>query len=351
MLKKYLKTLFRHFFIWTLAFAFWTTMREFGQEIATGFEPLSFVQHLSVHLILGLCAGLLFGSFEFLYEKYIFRSIGFGKAVVLGSLGYAVVVGIIIVLALMFYWLIQEDKIGLDQFLDVVLTKQLFLVVFYFLLVGTLINLFREIDKKFGQGNLWKMFKGEFYSPKEEEKIFMFLDLKSSTEIAETIGHIAYSKMLQDCFKDMAIVEKYGAEIYQYVGDEAVLTWNLKDGISDNKSIRTYYGFKRQLAGRRKHYQKRYGLFPEFKAGLHLGKIVTAEVGVHKREIAYHGDTINTASRIQEKCNLLDREFLVSEMAKDSFVPTKMFRFQDEGEIGLKGKTQKVRIFSVSRIY
>ncbi|HZJ20007.1 MAG TPA: adenylate/guanylate cyclase domain-containing protein [Pricia sp.] len=81
-----------------------------------------------------------------------------------------------------------------------------------------------------------------------------------------------------------------------------------------------------------------------------MGKIVTAEVGVHKREIAYHGDTINTAARIQEKCRILDKEFLISEDAKNSFETSNVFKYHDEGEISLKGKVNEVRIFSVYQV-
>jgi len=325
-------------------------MRDFGQEVVRDYSILPFAQNLIVHLVLGLCAGLLFGSLEHIYEKYIFRNIGFGKAIFLGSLFYTFVIVAIIALALVIFSSLSKENLAREQYWNFLLSKQTVLLIGYFFMVGTFTNLFREIDQKFGKGNLWKMLRGEFYSPKEEEKIFMFLDLKSSTKIAEGLGHIEYSKMIQDCFKDMGIVEKFGGEIYQYVGDEAVITWDIKKGLKNNNCIYTIYGFKDQLNNRRKHYLDTYGLFPEFKAGLHMGKIVTAEVGVHKREIAYHGDTINTTARIQEKCTILGREFLISEEAKNSFEPSKFLKYHDEGDIRLKGKINEVRIFSLYQI-
>ena len=347
MSKNYLNTIFRHIIIWTFALAFWTLMREFGHEVIRGYDTLLFAYQVIIHLALGLCAGLFFGSLEHIYETYIFRNMSFGKAVFLGSMGYTLIIVIIIILASVFFSTLSEESYSWAQYRKILLTKQTFLLVFFFFMVGTFTNLFREIDKKFGRGNLWKMFKGEFYSPKEEKKIFMFIDLRSSTEIAETLGHFKYSKMLQDCFKDLGIVDNYDAQIYQYVGDEVVLTWNFKKGLKNNNCIHAFYGFKDQLGSRRKHYEDNYGLLPEFKAGLHLGKIVTAEVGVHKREIAYHGDTINTAARIQEKCTILGREFLVSEEAKNGLAPSKTLKYHDEGEIRLKGKANEIRIFSL----
>lgn len=95
--------------------------------------------------------------------------------------------------------------------------------------MGSLIEIFYEIDRKLGQGVLLKFLLGQYYQPKEEERVFLFMDLKSSTFYAEKLGHFKYSRLIQDCFKDISsAVVKNHAQIYQYVGDEVVLTWNLK---------------------------------------------------------------------------------------------------------------------------
>jgi len=350
MPKKYIEAVFRNLLIWTFALVFWTLMRDFGQEVVRDYKNLQFAEMAIIHIVLGISAGLLFGSLEYVYEKYIFRNMGFGKAVFLGSLGYSLVFVLIIVLAAVFFSTLAEESYSQAQYRKLLLSKQTLLLVFFFFMVSMFTNLFREIDKKFGRGNLWKMFKGEFYSPKEEAKIFLFLDLNSSTETAETLGHFKYSRMLQDCFRDVSVVDKYHAKIYQYVGDEAVLTWDLKKGLQNNNCVEAFFAFKEELLKKKAHYLETYGILPEFKAGLHLGKVVTAEIGELKREIAHHGDTINTAARIQEKCNILGRELLVSEQTKNRLVPSKTLKYHDEGEISLKGKAKKVRIFSVYTI-
>lgn len=350
MKKYFLNTIFRHIIIWTFALSFWTLLREFGQEVVRDYETLPFSEQLAIHLVLGLFSGLLFGSLEYLYEKYVFRNMGFGKAVFLGSLGYVLVIVLIIVLALIVFSSLSVESYSAEEYWNVILSKQTILLTCYFFIVGTFTNLFREIDKKFGRGNLWIMFRGDYYTPKEEEKIFLFLDLKSSTQTAETIGHFKYSKMLQDCFRDLGVVDTYAAEIYQYVGDEAVLSWDLRKGIENNNCIMAFYAFKSILTVNQKQYLDAYGIVPEFKAGIHLGKVVTAEIGELKREIAHHGDTINTAARIQEKCNILGKELLISEETKNSLMASTSLEYHDEGEIRLKGKAKKVRIFSVYNI-
>ena len=53
---------------------------------------------------------------------------------------------------------------------------------------------------------------------------------------------------------------------------------------------------------------------PEFKAGLSEGKITVTEVGDIKREIAYHGEVLHTAARLEKMCNNLNQKLLVTEI-------------------------------------
>jgi len=131
------------------------------------------------------------------------------------------------------------------------------------------------------------------------------------------------------------------------VGDEAVLTWNLADGLHNMNCIQFFYAYKAQLQKRKRHYRKNFGILPEFKAGLEMGTVTAAEVGEIKKEIAYHGDVLNTAARIQGRCNefgkfLLISENLEQEIHKISQVPTELM-----GDIQLRGKKRSVKIYAV----
>ena len=59
---------------------------------------------------------------------------------------------------------------------------------------------------------------------------------------------------------------------------------------------------KRELKQKSKLYQDRFGLVPSFKAGIHIGKVTTGEIGKIKRDIIFTGDVLNTAARIQGLC-------------------------------------------------
>jgi adenylate cyclase len=198
-----------------------------------------------------------------------------------------------------------------------------------------------------GEGNLLRIIRGQFYNPKVDERIFMFLDLRGSTTIAEELGHLKYSQLIQDCFYDLAVVHEYKANIYQYVGDEAVLEWRAIRGKESMNCIKTFFAFQNQIQKKSKYYLHKYNLIPEFKAGMNLGDVTIAEVGDLKREIAFHGDTINTAARIQGECNRLNSDLLVSENLLKYLRLEHWARQKLKGQIHLRGKQKPVNIYSI----
>jgi adenylate cyclase len=174
----------------------------------------------------------------------------------------------------------------------------------------------------------------------------MFMDLRSSTTYAEKLGHTKYSRLIQDCFSDLTeTVTRHNAQIYQYVGDEVVLTWDLAKGLDNNNCINAFFCYDKTLQQRGGHYKKYYGVIPEFKAGVNLGDVMVAEVGELKKEIAYHGDALNTAARIQEKCNEFAKRILISEKVRDALTSHPGHEFGEVGSISLKGKEKPVNIY------
>jgi len=221
---------------------------------------------------------------------------------------------------------------------------------FFSVIAAYVLEIVRAVDQKLGPGNLWKIFIGAFSQPKEMERIFMFLDLRDSTSIAEELGNIKYSQFLQDCFHDISVVQRYGAEVFQYVGDEVVLVWKPKNGLKNANCIAAYFAFMEAIELKRHYYKTNYDTVPFFKAGVHIGQVVLAEVGEIKREIAYHGDTINTASRIQEQCNIFDQSIIVSRALIDAVeAPDNSYAITELGLVQLKGKDISVDILGIGQ--
>jgi len=222
-------------------------------------------------------------------------------------------------------------------------------VSFVLLLVVQFIAL---VSRLLGRNVLLNYLLGRYYHPKEEERIFMFVDMKSSTHIAEKLGHLEWHRLLNDYFFDIAEpIRRTKGEIYQYVGDEVVITWPKKRGVANLNCIRCFFLIEAKMKAKRTRYLNRYGFEPVFKAGYHIGKVVAGEIGDYKRSIVFHGDTINTASRIQAETNRIGRRLLLSgELLKELDLGNE-YKEEFIGKIILRGKAHEVTLFSIDPTY
>lgn len=211
-------------------------------------------------------------------------------------------------------------------------------------------QLFLHINDKFGHGILWQFIRGKYHSPIEENRVFMFLDIRSSTSIAESLGNEDYYNLLRDFYSDItnSIIVNKGS-IYQYVGDEVVISWKFEDGIEDNHCINCFVGIKKAIDMKRDRYMLKYGLVPNFKAGIHYGKVTAGEIGVLKRDITFSGDVLNTASRIQEQCNEYGVNILVAKELVDKLPASKIHSYQAIGEIQLRGKQKALELCTLEQ--
>lgn len=220
-----------------------------------------------------------------------------------------------------------------------------FLVYFY--LSGFLFNFLKGVRKKVGKGNFRGWLLGMFNKPMEQERIFMFIDMKSSTTIAEKLNHKKFSHLVQDVFNDMEVIDNYDGEIYQYLGDGAIVSWNLKDGLKRNNFLRAFYAFKKLIQKRKRYYLRKYGHEPRFKAGAHAGKVMVLQVGQIRRDISYNGDTINTAARIESMCNEYRKEVMISGDLYNLLKEKDGFSFKAMDKSKLKGKRKEIDLYHV----
>ena len=143
-----------------------------------------------------------------------------------------------------------------------------------------------------------------------------------------------------------AILKNRG-QIYQYVGDEIVVSWSLKAGLEQGRCVECFLDIQRLLRQKAAYYKEKYGRLPEFKAGLHYGHVMAGEVGVVKREIAFSGDVLNTTARIQSKCNELGVNVLLSEKLVRA-LPVPMQRAaRILGSLPLRGKADEVVVYTM----
>jgi len=300
--------------------------------------------------LFGIFFGLLFIAVNEVSEKTKIEQLSFGKVILFKSLLYllgSLVCFLLVYLILTFLGTLPED--AMEQMLTIKHTNSMVVILLLFLgFQIVLLNFIIQTIKKFGPNNMLDFLTGKYQNPTIEDRIFLFMDLKASTTYAETLGSLKYSQLIQDCFSDInQLVEHFEAEIYQYVGDEVVLTWKTDKVLTSHNCIKVFYSYKKWLENRAGHYSKKYNLIPQFKAGLHGGMVTVAEIGNIKREIAYHGDVLNTTSRIQSVCNQYHEQLLISGELLLRIGTLHGFTARSIGELQLKGKKQKVEVHAI----
>ncbi len=306
----------------------------------------------------GFMFGFLFGTATFGINLAIDRTsihkFSFGKIIIIKTLLYFFSVALIFVLMSGIILNSGMAPFTKEQYREYILSNPMpssyiAAIIGYFVISTLLINYVALVSKKFGPGQMINIFFGKYNRPKTENRIFMFLDMKDSTTNAEKLGHIIFSKLLQQCFLDLnKLVPDSGAEIYQYVGDEVVLTWNIKNYNSNFiKPMMLFFDFKERLELKTNYYKSKFGVVPEFKAGVNAGVVTVAEIGDIKKEIAYHGDVVNTASRLRGACNEFKKDLLASEYVIKNISEAHEYKVKEIGEVTLKGKLQSMKVFSV----
>lgn len=199
-----------------------------------------------------------------------------------------------------------------------------------------------------GPGVLWRMLTGRYHRPRSEERIFLIMDVRGSTAMAERMGDHRFLSFLDTVFLDIGepLVEQRG-EIYKYVGDGIIATWPMESGIRDARCVRACFDAAERLAAYGDAYRRLYGEVPGFRAALHAGPVVTGELGHVKREIAYLGDTLNTAARIEQVGKARDLFCIISAPLLERIALPPGIKAEPLGETVLAGKRSALALFSL----
>ncbi len=338
--------LFRFFSVYSTIHA-----PQFKCELS-GLDPILFFK---TSLVSGVAAGIIGGSIMvFVWEKWL-RTKNYGWA--LSSIFWTYILLYLIVHLISGLFLHSREfnlsisdpelwQLVISHIVDDPTELENFLF-WLLILIGTLVILL--VNDKYGPEMFAAFLLGKYFHPRKEERIFMFLDLRASTTIAEKLGETHYFNFLKDVFQHATPSILYSkGEIYQYVGDEIVISWKTHKGTENANCIRCFFNIQHSLNEKASYYQEKYGVVPEFKAGLHYGYVMAGEIGVVKREIAFSGDVLNTTARIQSKCNELGVNILLSKFLLDKLnLQPNAYTPKMMGDIALRGKERSLALFTV----
>ena len=297
--------------------------------------------------------GLIIGALEVIYLEKRFSDLTLGAKFFYKFLIY---LAFFIIIIVVFFPVASYLETGISlleadawQKLGRFLISGSFLVTLFQLSVRLVVCLtYSAISENLGHHVLLNFLTGKYHRPKKEERIFMFLDMKHSTTIAEKIGHERYFNLLKDYYNLMSdpIINSLG-EVYQYIGDEVVITWDAVNGLKDNNCLKCFRDIKENMNDHADAFRKKYGLAPGFKAGLHIGDVTTGEIGALKKEIFYTGDVLNTTARVQELCNENHTDLILTSDLLNRLDTPNQWPSEYIGELPLKGKANPVKLYKM----
>lgn len=309
---------------------------------------------LKSYIVTSFVAGVLAGFFILPRVNSWLRTHAYGKALLWVLLSISVLYALMSTLGSFVFNLLKHggrinDPIILSEVATYMQGSENLKNYLFWLLVGVITIVAIQVNDKYGPGTFINFLLGRYFHPKEEQRIFMFLDIRSSTTIAEKLTALKYFAFIKEFFQDVtpALLRAKG-EIYQYVGDEIVVSWTLENGFKNNNCIAAFFDAQTCLTQRQSEYQEKYGITPEFKVGIHCGPVISGEVGIIKRDIAFSGDVLNTTARIQAQCNQLGVNILVSDAISTQLRLTgTAYQLQSVGQVDLRGKAQALELFTV----
>jgi len=189
---------------------------------------------------------------------------------------------------------------------------------------------------------------GKYRQPHTERRFFLFVDVVGSTAIAERVGALEAHRFLAAVFSAVAEpIEMCRGEIHQYVGDEIVITWVEADGVVDARALRCFFAMRAALAADASRFVQRFGVQADLRGALHLGDVVTGEVGQVRRAIVFHGDVMNTTGRLEQATREVGCFFIASAEALAPLVLPPEIGVRDLGALALRGRVEAIHAFCI----
>ncbi|HEX5653251.1 MAG TPA: adenylate/guanylate cyclase domain-containing protein [Chitinophagaceae bacterium] len=305
--------------------------------------------HLLITAAGPLVGGFLGGSFIVFYQRGRLKGKTYKQKLLIHSSIYILFVGICILLVGIIGALIDPDKPSFFQrfYADIFSLRVLRLMINWYIIV--LLTMFLlDVSEKYGSGILRKLLLGGYYSPGKEERIFMFLDLKASTSIAEKIGDEVYFRMLRYFYQlaNEVIINNHG-EIYQYVGDEIVISWEKEQGLNNANCLQCFKAIRETVKEKADFFMENFGVIPSFKAAIHSGIVTAGLIGSVKKDIVFSGDVLNTTARMVALCNQYQQTLIISEYLYKELKDTPGYQFNYLDSPVLRGKTVKTGLYGV----
>jgi len=227
--------------------------------------------------------------------------------------------------------------------------RHLLLALPFFVILALSVQFVVQMNRLIGANVLRYFATGVYHRPKGEERVFLFLDLEGSTQLAERLGSARYFELLRRVVDDLShAVLETGGEIYQYAGDEVVVTWPLARGVRAANCVRCFFEARTAIGREAPRYQRDFGVVPRFRGGLHGGLVTAGELGDLRVQIVFVGDILNTAARLEEHAKRAGLDLVASGALLERLALPPGVEATRCGELALRGKDAPVAAWGLA---
>jgi adenylate cyclase len=218
----------------------------------------------------------------------------------------------------------------------------------FFVIVGVTVQFILQMNRMIGGNVLGYFVTGVYTRPKAEERIFLFMDLAGSTQLAERLGSARYFELLRRVVDDLTepVLQTKG-EIYQYAGDEVVITWPMARGLRAANCVRCFFLVCAAVSNNPARYERDFGARPTFRGGLHGGTVTAGELGDLRQQIVFVGDILNTAARLEEYAKQAGFDLVASGVVLDRLTLPSGVTATPCGDLALRGKEASVAAYGL----
>ena len=294
-------------------------------------------------LFIGAYIGLSIGVFEVFYVQSTagnwFRAL---NSLVHTGLYGLVIIAVYAIGILLVTWLVAPP----EQAAAIRARMPLTLPAVFAITVITVLVL--RVISFLGARNILYLLIGRYQRPVFEKRIFLFIDLKDSTSITESLGPKRAREFISRFLFDISkpITDRRG-DIYKFMGDGVIAIWHWDDALTRTNVIAAVVDAASALKNRAAAYEREFDRVPEFRAGIHGGEVIVSEQGDLRRAIEFNGDNINIAARMEQKAKDHNLLVVISEtIARE--LEARDIALKLVGEEQVKGISKPIGLFTLA---
>ncbi|MBR5360522.1 MAG: adenylate/guanylate cyclase domain-containing protein, partial [Lachnospiraceae bacterium] len=178
----------------------------------------------------------------------------------------------------------------------------------------------------------------------------LFVDIRGFTSMSELLEPEQVVEILNEYLKHVTdCVLSHNGTLDKFIGDAAMAIFNAPFDLDDYvyQAVATAWDISRGAEKLEKQLEEKFGRTIKFGVGVNCGPAIVGNIGCDFRmDYTAIGDTVNTSARLES--NAKAGQILISE---DVYNKLKgRIEAESVGEIPLKGKSNKIEIFSVVKL-